>query len=96
MPLKGVSLSLSLISLSLTEVRERGGRWGGGGGRWWSVAEDGDGGGVFGSRCWCRWLVGVQRFDLVCVIFCNHTICFCMSFDFWDSSILMGLYNMFV
>ncbi|KAM0029033.1 hypothetical protein Hdeb2414_s0018g00521141 [Helianthus debilis subsp. tardiflorus] len=31
------------------------------GGRWWEVAEDGDGGGVFGSRCWCRWLVGVQR-----------------------------------
>ncbi|MFS8030695.1 hypothetical protein Hanom_Chr17g01537111 [Helianthus anomalus] len=27
---------------------------------WWEVAEDGDGGGVFGSRCWCRWLVGVQ------------------------------------
>ncbi|KAJ0669663.1 hypothetical protein HanOQP8_Chr13g0465181 [Helianthus annuus] len=33
---------------------------GGVGGRWWEVAEDGDGGGVFGSRCWCRWLVGVQ------------------------------------
>ncbi|MFS7935299.1 hypothetical protein Hanom_Chr05g00401851 [Helianthus anomalus] len=34
---------------------------GGVGGRWWEVAEDGDGGGVFGNRCWCRWLVGVQR-----------------------------------
>ncbi|KAM0025338.1 hypothetical protein Hdeb2414_s0021g00573481 [Helianthus debilis subsp. tardiflorus] len=38
--------------------RER--RWGGVGGRRWEVAEDGDGGGVFRSRCWCRWLVGVQ------------------------------------
>ncbi|KAJ0788964.1 hypothetical protein HanPI659440_Chr05g0198021 [Helianthus annuus] len=43
--------------------RERGQRWGGVGredvgGMWWEVAEDGDGGGVFGSRCWCRWLVG--------------------------------------
>ncbi|KAJ0788728.1 hypothetical protein HanPI659440_Chr05g0195241 [Helianthus annuus] len=57
------------------------GRWGGVVGRWWSVAEDGDGGGVFRSRCWCRWLVGVQRthpsrwvctaclFDYVCWIF---------------------------
>ncbi|KAF5816748.1 hypothetical protein HanXRQr2_Chr03g0137691 [Helianthus annuus] len=39
--------------------RERGRRWGGVGGeavggRWWEVAENNDGGGVFGSRCWCR------------------------------------------
>ncbi|KAJ0516706.1 hypothetical protein HanOQP8_Chr11g0396671 [Helianthus annuus] len=62
MHLKGISLSdrLSLSQLSLTEVSERERRWGGVGGRWRSVAEDGDGGGVFGSRCWCRWLVGVQ------------------------------------
>ncbi|KAM0012360.1 hypothetical protein Hdeb2414_s0053g00753441 [Helianthus debilis subsp. tardiflorus] len=65
MHLKGVSLSdtlsLSLSLISLTEVRERERRWGGVGGRRWEVAEDGDGGGVFRSRCWCRWFVGVQR-----------------------------------
>ncbi|KAM0026237.1 hypothetical protein Hdeb2414_s0020g00555791 [Helianthus debilis subsp. tardiflorus] len=26
--------------------------------RWWEVAEDGDRGVVFGSPCWCRWLMG--------------------------------------
>ncbi|MFS7898829.1 hypothetical protein Hanom_Chr00s031003g01770001 [Helianthus anomalus] len=56
MPLKGVSLSdmLSLSSLSHRGERKRTtvGRC------WWEVAEDGDGGGVFESRC--RWLVGVQ------------------------------------
>ncbi|MFS8026412.1 hypothetical protein Hanom_Chr16g01486431 [Helianthus anomalus] len=38
----------------------------GGGGRWRKTVM---GGGVFGSRCWCRWLVGVQRFDIVYVVF---------------------------
>ncbi|MFS8003799.1 hypothetical protein Hanom_Chr13g01218151 [Helianthus anomalus] len=41
-------------------LMERERQWGGVGGRWWSVAEDGDDGEVLGSRCWCRWLVGVQ------------------------------------
>ncbi|KAF5818551.1 hypothetical protein HanXRQr2_Chr02g0066651 [Helianthus annuus] len=41
-------------------LKERERRWGDVGWRWWSVAEDGDGGGVFGTWCWCRWLVGVQ------------------------------------